>query len=353
MKKNWLNNFHRIKSENFDRSNFLRLDKNERIIDFNKIFLKHLKKKLDTFEIASNPNIEKINQLLAKDLKISKDSICLTAGSDFALRMCFEFFSKQKDKIITLNPTFGMVEVYTKIFGLKNIQIGYDRNLNLDIDKLFKNLKKNISMVIIANPNSPTGTIIKPDILKKIIVKTYKLKIPLVIDEAYYGFYNFSCLNYIKKYNNLVILRTFSKAYGLAGLRSGFIIANKKIAKNLFKFKPMYEINSISCIAIEFLIKNKKIINNHISHIKESKSYLIKELKNINYDYINTYGNFFHIDLKKNKKKFENILKKNKILVRKGPGVRGFDDYIRFSLGSIVQMKKIIKLIKSIKPIKH
>ena len=178
------------------------------------------------------------------------------------------------------------------------------------------------------------------------IKKTKELNIPIIIDEAYYGFYNFSYINYIRKFNNLVILRTFSKVSGLAGLRAGYIVTGKKIYQNLFKYRPMYEINSISCLAIEYLLKNKSVSKNHINEIKLSKEYLIKELTKMNYKYLNTYGNFFHIDLGRKKKKFEKVLKKNKILIRKGPGVKGYENYLRFSLGSVAQMKKVIKLLK-------
>ena len=349
MKKNWLNNFKRFSPENFDRSKYLRLDKNERVVNFNKLFLSKLKKKLNSFEITAYPNIQKTTNLIAKKFGVSSQNICLTAGSDFGLRMCFEFFCKETDKIICLEPTFGMVEVYSNLFKLKNIKIGYDYKLNLDFKKFYKNLNKKISLVVIANPNSPTGTVIDEKILKKIITKTNQLGVPLVIDEAYYGFYKKTYLKLIKTYKNIIILRTFSKSYGLAGLRAGFIACNKATAKNLFKFRPMYEINSISCIAIEFLLKNTKLVQDHIKHVQDSKKFLINELKKINYKYLNTHANFFHIDLRGNKRKFEKILKQNKILVRKGPGVKGYESFLRFSLGSVQQMSKITRLLKSLK----
>ena len=142
MSKSWLKNLKREKSQNFDRSNYLRLDKNERIIHFDKIFLNTLKKKLNTFQISSYPNIEKIKNLISKSLSISNNSICLTPGSDFGLRMCFEYFCKENDRIITLNPTFGMVEVYSKLFGLKNIKIDYDEKLNINLQLFNTSLKK-------------------------------------------------------------------------------------------------------------------------------------------------------------------------------------------------------------------
>ncbi len=347
MNKPWLKNLIRLKPDQIDRSKFLRLDKNERVIEFESKFLNFLRKSLNTYNLSAYPNIEKIYDLLSKKIKISKNMICLTAGSDLAIKTCVEFFTKEKSKVITLSPTFGMVDVYTKLYNLNNIQIGYDKKLNLNKKKLFDNLKKSVSLVILANPNSPTGTIIDKKTLLSIISKCNYLKIPIVIDEAYYGFYNFSYLQYVKKFRYLIIIRTFSKVYGLAGLRAGYIVAQKNFIEKLYKYKPMYEINTISCLAIEYLLKNQKIIKKHIFNIKKGKNFLIKKIRG-KYRFIDTYGNFFHINFGKKKSKFEKILKKNKILTRKGPGVKGFESYLRITLGSIKEMSKISNLIEKI-----
>ena len=347
MIKPWLKKLSRAKQENIDRSKYLRLDKNERVIKLEDKFLSYLKKSINTFNLTSYPNIDKIYKILSKKINVPKKMLCLTAGSDLAIKTCIEYFTKRLDRIITLSPTFGMVNVYTKLYDLKNVKIGYDKNLKIDFEKLKKNLNKKISLIIIANPNSPTGTIIDPKKLLFIIKKCKKIKVPILIDEAYFGFYKYSYIKYIKKYNNLIITRTFSKAFGLAGLRAGYIAANSGVIKNIFKYKPMYEINAISCIAIEFLLKNPKIIKDHINEVQKGKKFLIQKIKK-NYKFIDTYGNFFHINFGKNKKKFEKIFKKNKVLVRKGPGVKGFEEYLRISLGSTNHMRRILKLMKKI-----
>jgi histidinol-phosphate aminotransferase len=346
MQKIWIKKIIRINPDNIDRSKFLRLDKNERVLEFEKSFLNYIKKSISTFYFSSYPNVDKVYSLLSKYLKISKNMICLTAGSDIALKTCFEYFTREGDKIITLEPTFGMVDVYSKIYNLNNIKIHYDKNLKLKLNYLFSKIKKDISLIVIANPNSPTGTIISPKDLKRIVIKAYTYRIPLVIDEAYFGFYNKSSIKLINKYRNLVVVRTFSKAFGLAGLRAGFIIANSTTAKNLYKYKPMYEVNTIVCLAIEFLLKNKKIVKNHIKSVLEAKKFVISELKKLRIKFIDTYANFLHINLGNKKKYFEKILKNNKILVRKGPGVEGYENYLRVSLGSQAQMKKIVILLK-------
>lgn len=349
MKKNWLKKVLRHQLVDIDRSNYLRLDKNERVIEFEKKFLDYLKKRINTHTISAYPDLYKLKKIIGKNSKISPDSIFLSAGSDISLKTCMEVFTNPRDFVIILEPTFGMVNVYCDIYNLKKIKIGYTNNLELNLKKLFANISKKISLVIIANPNSPTGTIIKKTDMIKIIKKCDKFKVPIVIDEAYEGFYKYSYANLIKKFKNLIITRTFSKSFGLAGLRVGYTITNKKFSALLNKFRPMYEINSIAYLAIEFLIKNKTIINKHIKNVAVAKKFMIKELKKLEMKYIDTYANFFHIKFEKKIPHLEKVFKKNKILVRKGPGVKGFEKYLRFSLGSKKQMQQIIQIIKKYK----
>ncbi len=346
--KNWLQKIHRLSPDIIDRSKYLRLDKNERVIPFDKELIRFLKKKLNSFYLSAYPNTLKIKKLIAKQIKVKEQMIYLSAGSDISLKTCFELFTKKNDTIIVINPTFGMVNVYSNIYGLKTIKIGYNKKLELDYKRLFKSLTKKISLIILANPNSPTGTIIPKKTMIKIFMKTKKLNIPLVIDEAYEGFYEKNYVEFVKKYKNLIITRTFSKSFGLAGLRAGYAVTNSNYANLMNKFRPMYEINSISCLVIEYCLKNYSLVKRHIKEVKHSKNYLAKELKKLNIDFIDTYANFFHIKLGKNNIALEKKFKSKRILFRKGPGVKGFEDYCRFSLGSVKQMKKVLSLVKDV-----
>ena len=254
--KNWLKKIHRSNSDYIDRSKYLRLDKNERVIAFEKKFLKFLKSKIDTFNLSAYPSTDKIKKLIAKKIKVNEKMIYMSAGSDVSLKTCFELFTNKNDQVIIIEPTFGMVNVYSNLYGLKAIKIGYNKNLILNYKKLFKSISNRISLIVLANPNSPTGTIIPEKTMLKILNKTKNKNIPLVIDEAYEGFYSKSYVKYIKNYKNLIITRTFSKSFGLAGLRAGYAVTNYDYSSLLNKYRPMYEINSLSCLAIEFCLKN-------------------------------------------------------------------------------------------------
>ena len=119
--KPWLSKVNRFEPSLLDRSKFLRLDKNERVINFEKKFLNFIKKRLNTFNITAYPETAKIKKLISKKIKVNYNNIFISAGSDLSLKTCFELFTKNNDKVIILDPTFGMVNVYCEIYNLRKV----------------------------------------------------------------------------------------------------------------------------------------------------------------------------------------------------------------------------------------
>ena len=327
------------------RYKFLRLDKNERVSDFKISFFNRILKKFKPHHLTAYPELENLYKLIARTNKLAKEQLVITPGSDGAIRMCFDLFTKKNDKIICLKPTFAMVEIYSKTHSLKQIKIGYDSDLNLDLDFLYKKINSKISLIILANPNSPTGTIIEERNLTKILNLSQKKNIPVLIDEAYYGFSKFTALPLIKKYKNLVVARTFSKAYGLAGCRAGYLATNKNLAKKFFSLKPMYEINSLATLFISEFIKNR-VDKKYVSETTKGKKLLIKFLKYKNINFFDTYANFIHIDFGKNRKKILKEFKRKKILIKGGLSVKNLLNFTRITTGPLKEINKVIKILK-------
>jgi len=333
----------RIRGTLKSRYKAIRLDKNERVSEFDKYFLNKIKKKINSNYLTTYPEIEQLYKILAKKFKLNKEMFILTAGSDMAIRNCFELFVRRNDRIITLSPTYGMVDVYAKLYGCKQVKINFGRKLKLDIVELINKINSKTKLIIIANPNSPTGTIIENRQLIEIFKKAKKFNCYVLIDEAYYGFYKNTVLPFLKKFPNLIVSRSFSKAYGLAGCRVGMLIANKTTAKRLYKFRPMYEINSISVLIVKEMIKNDSILKKYIQETKKGKKHLIKTLDKFGFFYHNSYTNFLIVDFKteKLKNKIWQYLKKKNILIPEGLQIPGFKTFLRFTLGPIKYMKLI------------
>ncbi len=346
----YLDKIHRLRDGKIDRHNKIRLDANERVSPFDKSFIRLIKNKINSNYFTAYPEVDSLYNLLGKKLRCKKENIFLTSGSDTAMKHCFEVFTKPKSKIITLEPTFGMVNVYAKLFQTRQIKINFDKKLQLNFNKLLDSINKNISMIMFANPNSPTGTVLNNKDIIKVLKKAKKNKCFVIIDEAYFGFYNKSFLPFTKKFNNLIILRTFSKAYGLAGIRCGYIVSKKENIEKLYKFRPMYEINSLAVLLAEETLKDDKILQRYVKETEKGKKYLLKELKFLNLQYYKTFANFILVNFhtKKMQLKVFKYLHKNKILVRFPPNIKACQNYLRFTLGPLKYMKILTQNLSKI-----
>jgi histidinol-phosphate aminotransferase len=327
------------------RLNFIRLDKNERSNKHKNDFIKKLKKEISSDLISAYPEFHTIYKILAKKFKINTNNIVLTPGSDAALKNTFEIFYKKNKKVITIHPTFAMVDVYCKIFQTKQIKIGYNDKLELDLDSLNRSIDKNTCLIILANPNSPTGSLIKKKELESLLIKAKRYGVKVIIDEAYYEFSKYNYLNKIKKYDNLIIIRTFSKLFGLAGLRAGYVASNHKIIKKYFAIKPMYEINSIAVKAIELFLQTPSLIKSYLKEMRIGERYVKNFCKKNEYKFIKCYANFYHIDFNFNPDIIQKHLQHNKILVKGGPGVSSFENYLRISFSNKKTISTILKKI--------
>ena len=344
-RKTQLSSIFRMPPPDKTRLNFIRLDKNERSNKHENGFIKRLKKEISSNLISSYPEFHKIYRILAKKLKVNINNIVLTAGSDSALRNTFEIFYKKNKKVITLNPTFAMVDIYCKVFKTKQVKIGYNDKLELDVSSLSKSIDKNTCLIILANPNSPTGSLIKNNDLETIIIKAKKYGVKVLIDEAYYEFSKYNCLNKINKYDNLIIIRTFSKIFGLAGLRVGYVASNYKNINKYYSIKPMYEINSIAVKAIELLLQKPILIKSYLKEMRIGEMYAKNFCKKNGYKFIKCFANFYHIDFNFNPIIIQKYLERNKILVKGGPGVTAFKNYLRISFSNKKTISFVLKKI--------
>ena len=136
----WVDSIYRVRGPFETRLNKLRLDKNERVSGFKKSFFKTVLKKIKNEHLTAYPETESLYDLLAKKLKISRESLVLTAGADAALRNCFNLCVQPGDRVITISPTFAMVDIYVKFFRAQQIKIKYNQNLELNLTKLINSI---------------------------------------------------------------------------------------------------------------------------------------------------------------------------------------------------------------------
>ena len=311
-----------------------------------------IKKNLDKVQFYPDPNSETVISSLEKYTHLSKSNIIVGNGAiEILYNFCFAFLSKTT-KVLIHVPTFQEYETAVK---LSNCKISYFKSLNLstNIDSFISQIPKS-GCIFLCNPNNPTGELLSKKELLSIIIVAKKLKTIVFIDECFIELVpksNESLISYVKKYDNLFILRSLTKSFGLPGLRIGYACGSKEIIKILQKIKIPWSVNSLAQDAANAVIKN-------ISHIKKSNIIIQKELKyledNISilngFECISSSTNFILIKTKNDSTKLQTKLLKNKILIRDCKNFRGLDNhYIRIAVKSHKDNVKLVKALEKIK----
>jgi histidinol-phosphate aminotransferase len=259
-------------------SKVIKLDSNENYAisqEFIQKMINEVKENLDVREYPLG-GIERLIQAISKYLGISKEMIGVGNGSDQIIDLFLSNFASKETKILTSDPTFGFFEERCKLYAIPTIKIPFKENMTLDLENFLLNSKK-AHILYIDTPNNPTGFQFQRKDLEKLIREFKGL---VIIDEAYVEFSDYSIVELTKKFNNLIVLRTLSKSFGLAGLRLGYFVANEKIVDTFTRvIQYPYPLNTL---AIEVGIKalqQSKYFTDIANLIKKERSRIIANLQ--------------------------------------------------------------------------
>lgn len=313
---------------------------------------------IDTLNRYPDPLSSKFLSSLSNQLDISSDYLIAGAGSDELLDLIIRCYAEKGETISSLFPTFGMYRIYAQINDVNYRPIKMSLNVNksskmanfeISKDRLLKNIE-NSKIVILARPNNPDGSLLNEDLVKSVLEER-KL---VILDEAYIEFSQTKSLYKLtKEYANLIVLRTLSKAYGLAGLRIGYGIMDPQLKKYLLVIKAPYNVNSAASEAAVIALNSQKEVNQKIKKIVKNREFLFQELSEINksgsfFLLHKSYGNFLLIRLRNYKEAYDLY----KFLLKKGIIIRAFREDIltsclRISIGRKNEIKRLISVIKS------
>lgn len=300
----------------------------------------------DNINIYPDAAQTELRNLLAKYTGIEAEHIIASNGSDQLIDLILRLFIESGDEVINCVPTFDMFRFSTKLCNGCLVEAPRDVHYGVDANRVKSLVNKKTKIIFLANPNNPTGTITpQSDILK--ILDT---GLPIVIDEAYYEFSGETMLPYFKSYDNLIVLRTFSKWAGLAGLRIGYGIFPQEIASYLMRIKHPYSVNVAALIAVRESLKDIDLIMERVKAITEERERLFQELKTMKWlKPFPTKTNFVFCSVLSGKA--SDLQKK---LQKKGILVRTFDqpllkNSIRFSVGKPKHTDALIRALRLIK----
>ncbi|MGI6267272.1 MAG: histidinol-phosphate transaminase [Candidatus Metalachnospira sp.] len=298
---------------------------------------------IDKLPLYPDPECGSLTKKLADYYGFDEENIFIGNGSDEVLNFAFMAFCQ--NGVAFADITYGFYKVFADLHGIETQIIPLKDDFSISADD-YKSLGK---AVFIANPNAPTGMALSLSDIEKIVASNTNNVV--IIDEAYVDFGGESAVNIVKKYDNVLVVRTYSKSRSLAGGRLGFSIGGKEITADLKKLKYStnpYNINRLTLLAGEASIDDEKYFRDNINKIIENREYTSKELKNMGFEVLPSKTNFVFARSKNiDGERLYKLLKKNGILVRHFNKKR-IEDFIRVTIGTKEQMRAFVSKVKFI-----
>lgn len=257
------------------------LDRNERLSPFPKWFMEKIHDGLESTLLNRYPVQDELLQQLAAALSVPKTQILLTSGSDAAIKALYHAYVRPGDGVVMLDPSYAMYATYARMFQAKESLVSFDKDLSFDPEVLLRAIIPGVRLVLLANPNQPTGTLLSQDTITAILNRAAEVGALVAIDEAYYPFSKETSLPLVRENPHLLIIRTFSKASGLAGLRIGFVVSQPEVIGNLFKVRSVYDVNGFAIMCASHILKYPEIVMDYVAEVEEGRKVLTRGAKEL------------------------------------------------------------------------
>ena len=303
----------------------------------------------ETLNRYPDPHQMSMREWLGAYLGIPYQKLFFGVGSDEIIDLLIRIFCEPgKDSIMILEPTYGMFKVAADINDVRTETVLLNDNFDIDTEAVINSWNNRIKLIFLCSPNNPTANLLNKTSIKELLQKTKSI---IVVDEAYIDFAgdDNSCLDISNEFPNLVILRTFSKAWGLAGIRLGYCICDKEIINYLFKIKAPYNINSLTRKAFHEAFSNSGRKDRFILSILEEKQYLIEGLNKIS-DIKKIFPsdtNYLLIRLK-DASSIQKLLAKEGVIIRDRSSQPKLEDCLRITVGTHEQNKQLLDLLPKV-----
>ena len=287
---------------------------------------------------------------LAKTLKVSAESLVFGNGSDEILVFAVRAFVEKGDEVIIADPTFMIYEIATQVEDGTIVKVPM-KNFHYDLEGMKNRIGSKTKLIFIANPDNPVGTYVnEADLLK--FLKAVPPSVIVVLDEAYYEFAAVKndypdSIGLLDSFRNLIVARTFSKAYGLSGLRIGFAVASTNIAYALDKVREPFNVNILAQTAAIAALDDTAHLRKTLSMVAAGRRYLTRELEAMGVKVIDTVTNFILADLGRDASGIYEKLLRNGVIIRP-MGVWGLKNFIRVTIGKKNENERFISELKKI-----
>jgi histidinol-phosphate aminotransferase len=296
-------------------------------------------------ELARYPEREPVETFLAQHLQVTPKELLLTNGVDEAIHRVCETFLEPGDEVILVVPTFAMYEVCAAATGAKIIQIPAEPNFRFPTADVLQAITPRTRLIAIANPNNPTGAVADCNDLATIAQRAPQAAI--LIDEAYYEFYGETMLGRWRDLPNLFVARTFSKAYGLAGMRVGALTGAVEPMAMVRKVSSPYNVNAVALSCVPTAVADEDYVRNYVVQVKQGRERLEAELRDWAIEYWPSRANFVLMRFGRFNQPFIRAMRNQGILVRDRSNDPGCAGCVRITLGTAEQTDRLLTAMRA------
>ena len=297
------------------------------------------------YHIYSDPQQRRVREALAGYAGTTPDRVVAGVGSDEIIDLLLRLFVAPGDRVVQCVPTFGMYASFVHLVGGELVSVPRNEAFDIDVDRVRQAAQDGAKVLFLVSPNNPTGNLVDEAAVRRLL----DLDLVVVVDEAYYEFSGGTMASLVPQYANLVVLRTFSKWAGLAGIRLGYGIMDVAVAERLMVIKPPYNLSVAAEVALLASLEDKELLLSRVQTIVQERDWLYGQLQRLNgLVPIPSHANFILCRLPEGKGR-----QVRQGLARRGMFVRYYDtpllrDYIRVSVGLPHQNRALVKALETI-----
>ena len=322
----------------------LLLDFNENTVGCSPRVLERLRQ-LEFDELARYPERESVEGHVARHLDVDPGELLLTNGVDEGIHLLCETYLEPGDEVLVVVPTFSMYEIYAAATGAHVVTIPAGPDFRFPTDELLARITSRTRLIAIANPNNPTGVVVARQELLRILQAASETAV--LVDEAYFDFYGNTVLDHVPSCPNLFVARTFSKAYGLAGLRIGVLVGPRAQMPMVRRVSSPYNVNAVALACLPEALADSEYVRQYVAEVRQGRERLQQELVALGLQFWPSEANFVLVNIGNKHDSFVRAMREHGILVRDRSRDPGCDGCVRISVGSNAQTERLISALRA------
>lgn len=332
-----------------ERKGYLRLDLNENPGGLPEEIIRSVLGEMTPELVAQYPETSHFTEVLAKYIGTDREHLCLVNGSAEGIRYIIQAFTSENGRIVGVVPSYFMFQIYAEMYGRNYIKIPYDKDLTMNINRIISELTDETQMLILLNPNNPMGNVYTEDEFERIMQTCREREITVLVDEAYHYFYPKTFIRYALNERRVLVTRTFSKLFSMAGCRLGYVVGHPEDIRLVQKLCTPHNTNVFALSLAGYVIEHPEVIQRLVENYNEGRKFLIEQLDINGYKHHGETGNFLFIAPKSDAEKVvERMKQERKILIKKYSNVGELGDCLRVTIGEEKYMKQFIKALLEI-----